>query len=82
MIDPIIELRKRLAKGLTQAELSEEIGVSPPFLCLVLKGTKAPGTRILSYLGLQKPTVRRYERITTATGPNGSGRKRQASNRS
>ena len=37
MIDPINELRKRIGKG-TQAALAEEIGVSPPFLCLVLKG--------------------------------------------
>jgi len=67
MIDPINELRKRLKTG-TQAALAEEIGVSPPFLCLVLKGTKAPGAKILGFLGLKAQKVRRYERI------NGNGR--------
>ena len=78
MIEPINELRKRMAKGkLTQAALAREIGVSAPFLCLVLQDEKDPGDKILSYLGLQGTKVKRYARIGT-TGPNGSNRRRTA----
>jgi predicted transcriptional regulator len=78
MIDPIKELRKRqLQEGFNQAELAEEIGVSSPFLCLVLAGKKSPGPKILEYLEMSE--VKRYERISTdSAGSIGKDRKRSA----
>jgi len=52
-------LRERMKPEQTQASFAEQIGVSPQFLCEVLKGTRRPGKRILEYLGYEKHIVYR-----------------------
>jgi transcriptional regulator with XRE-family HTH domain len=46
-------LRERL-KGRMQKELAAELGVTPAFLCMVLKGKRPPGRKILRALGMRK----------------------------
>ena len=61
MADISKKLRARL-KGRKQKELAADLGVSEPFLSMVLKGHKAPGPKILKALGLRQVVTVRYER--------------------
>ena len=62
MADITKQLRARL-KGRKQKDLAAELGVSEPFLSMVLNGKKAPGPKILKAIGLKRLVRVSYERI-------------------
>jgi len=53
MIDPVNELKK-LKKQMSQRQMAMEIGVSEPYLSMVMRGKKPPSPRVLLYLGLER----------------------------
>lgn len=54
-------------KGRTHTGVAREIGVSRSFLGRVLKGRKAPGPRVLAWLGLEEVVT--YRRARGAPRP-------------
>lgn len=50
----VIQLLKDGQGDMTQAAYAKEIGVSAQFLGDVYRGRRAPGPRVLDYLGLEK----------------------------
>jgi transcriptional regulator with XRE-family HTH domain len=57
MVNPIVQLRKRLKKeGLTQVALADKIGVSETLISLVLSGARPPNDGLLDYLQMDKET--------------------------
>jgi transcriptional regulator with XRE-family HTH domain len=55
MLNPIVQLRKRLKKeSLTQAALARRLGVSEPFISLILSGERPPNDEVLEFLDLVK----------------------------
>jgi transcriptional regulator with XRE-family HTH domain len=54
MIDPITELNKRLARGITQKDLAGQIGITPQFLHDILNRRRRPAKAVLAYLGLEQ----------------------------
>jgi antitoxin component HigA of HigAB toxin-antitoxin module len=55
MPNPIEELRKHMRRqDVSQEQLAESIGISPPFLSAVLAGKKPVTPRILQFLQLEK----------------------------
>lgn len=58
MPNPIEMLKKKVAAS-SQSAVARDIGCSLPYLCMVLKGDRAPAGVILEYLDLE-----RVERIT------------------
>ena len=55
IMDPIQLLRDRM-KGKTMRELAREIPCSAPYLSDIFNGNRAPGPKILTYLGIEKRT--------------------------
>jgi transcriptional regulator with XRE-family HTH domain len=55
--DVVLQLRDKL-EGRTQADLAEEMSVTPQYLSDVLSGRRDPGPKILEYLGLKVGYVR------------------------
>jgi predicted transcriptional regulator len=62
MINPIVELERRLNGG-NQYELAKEMGVTPSYLSMVLKGTKPPAQKVLKFLGLVRVKSVTYKRV-------------------
>jgi transcriptional regulator with XRE-family HTH domain len=55
MLEPTRELRKLMKReDLTQNQVAEAIGVSPPFLSAVMRGKKPATPKILEYLKLER----------------------------
>ena len=67
MANPILELKKRVA-GSTQVAVAAELGVSTQYVCDVLRGTRQPGPKILTALGLERHVT--YRRVQPPTGAN------------
>ncbi len=61
-IDPLTALRAFVGKHETQRAAAAALGVSAPFLTMVLKGKRAMPSKILRKLGLQRDTVVTYRR--------------------
>jgi len=51
--EPVVMLRQRQGKR-SQRELAREMGISAAYLTDLYKGRRAPGDKVLSYLGLEK----------------------------
>ena len=65
-------IRRRLQRhGLTQAELAVDLGVSEPFVSLVLNGQRRPTGRLLKWLGLEQIVTYKYRRRTQRRTSNG-----------
>ena len=70
-MEPIELLRSRLT-GKSMRALAREIPCSAPYLSDVLNGNRAPGPRILAYLGLEKQPVPAIYRKARKSGRGGS----------
>ena len=59
-------IRERMAGGQSLTKTAEDLGVSPAYLCLVLKRKRSPGPKLLAALGLERTqrTVTKYFRET------------------
>jgi transcriptional regulator with XRE-family HTH domain len=62
MKNPITELRQRVQKS-SQLEVAQSLGISPQYLCDVLKGRAAPGKKILAALGMKRRII--HDRIAS-----------------
>ena len=63
MVNPIVQLRKRLKiDGLSQAALAERLGISGTMVSLVLSGDRPPPEVMLDYLGLDREVRVIYRR--------------------
>jgi hypothetical protein len=58
MTTPVAEIRKRMANK-SMRKVAAELGVSAPFLCLVLSGKRRAGDKLLGALGLERTTVKK-----------------------
>lgn len=69
MVNPVTELRKRLKKdGLSQAALAARLGLSEPYISMVLSGRRPPTEPLLRFLGLERCTrvIYRKRAVTKA----------------
>lgn len=64
---PIALIRKRMANK-SMRKVAADLGVSAPFLCLVLQGKREAGDKLLAALGLERTTVKKttYRKAKTA----------------
>lgn len=70
MINPAIELRKRLKKeGCTQREFAAALGVTEGMLSMLLSGKRKPGEDMLRWLGLEKRIRVSYHRVNHHDAP-------------
>lgn len=53
-MDPIDEIRRRIAIAGSQRKFAREIGISDAYLCDLLKGNRVPSERILRAIGMEK----------------------------
>lgn len=53
-------MKVRRGKSISQKELAQEIGVSPPFLNSILMGAREPQGKVLEFLGLERIVAYRY----------------------
>ena len=60
MADPVAILKDKLTAS-SYRELAERIGVSATFLWMVVRGKRAPGPKVLKFLGMRKQTVVTYQ---------------------
>lgn len=63
MNDPIEMMRSRLKELGSQTALAEELGISKPYLCDMLKGRRDPGEKVFAALGIRKVVVVTFEPI-------------------
>lgn len=61
-INPLEKLQAFVGKHDTQRAAASALGVSAPFLTMVLKGKRQIPSRVLLKLGLKKATVVTYRR--------------------
>lgn len=66
-MDPIKEIRRRIAIAGSQRKFAREIGISDAYLCDLLKGNRSPSDRILHAIGMEK--VIEYRRREGAAYP-------------
>lgn len=68
-MDPITLLRKKIGER-TQREIANSLGITEGYLSLVLSGSRAPGPKILRWIGLKKVVERKpkYLRLKDTTG--------------
>jgi transcriptional regulator with XRE-family HTH domain len=65
MKDPVLMLRSKMA-GRSLRALSREIGCSAAYLSDIMRGNRAPGPKILAYLGLSREVKVRTSYTQTA----------------
>lgn len=59
LLEDVIAMLKSRQGGMPQVEFAKKIGISEQLLSGVYKGSRLPGTDILSFLGLEKVVVYR-----------------------
>lgn len=58
MADPVKHLQAKL-QDTSQKDLAKAIGISPQYLCDILKRRRDPGADVLKWLGLEKAVTYR-----------------------
>lgn len=59
-LDPVRRLQAKL-QNKTQNEVAAEIGISPQYLCDILKRRREPGSAVLAYLGIERRVTYRIK---------------------
>lgn len=62
VVGDITELANRMS---TQKALAQKIGISPQYLADILDGRRAPGKKVLTFLGYEKVICYRYIKGST-----------------